>query len=381
MALPSSGPMRLSQVLAEFGRTGPTRLSDLYRGGSVVREKASDSLATNLAAKVPTSGPLRVSDFRGTEKGFRYTLNVNSEHYSVMLPFGSDWSVNYPKTFEISANCTIGSTNTGWAALLVNADGAGPITVINRGEIQGQGGEAGLPGGYALVADTSFTLYNHGAIRSGGGGGGRGGTGGTGGPGHVPAQYGRDPASGEYYLRGAGANTQMFSNTAVRSTVYWPGLTATGQDGVVASMTIGAFTYYRGTLREDIAGARMHGIYRTWLVANGYNTSGGAGGQGGIGGRGQGYQGGRTEGSPGAAGAAGGANAGRGGSGGWGNWGGLWGQAGLQGATGNAGAAGNAGAGTPGSAGSPGGAARPAIWQRAGSLTLAVTGTINGTYP
>jgi hypothetical protein len=61
MALPSSGPLSLSDIQAEFGGTNPISLSEYYKGGAFV-------LTTDFAPNVPTSGTIKISDFYGARK-------------------------------------------------------------------------------------------------------------------------------------------------------------------------------------------------------------------------------------------------------------------------------------------------------------------------
>ena len=69
MAVPS-GEAKMSDIRTEWGRSGAIKMSEMYRGGTYVKAKASDNTATNLAASVPTSGEVSIDDFRGTGKAF-----------------------------------------------------------------------------------------------------------------------------------------------------------------------------------------------------------------------------------------------------------------------------------------------------------------------
>ena len=69
------------------------------------------------------------------------------------------------------------------AALTIETNGVGSITVTNNGSIEGAGGSCnGGTGGNALevAGSVAVTLVNNGTIKSGGGGGGAGGAGGAG---------------------------------------------------------------------------------------------------------------------------------------------------------------------------------------------------------
>jgi len=58
MALQTSGTITLNDIRAEFDITDSVTLSDLYRGGGIVPNTATNS-------DVPTSGTIKLSDFYG----------------------------------------------------------------------------------------------------------------------------------------------------------------------------------------------------------------------------------------------------------------------------------------------------------------------------
>jgi hypothetical protein len=61
MALPTSGPLSLSDIQTEFGGTNPISLSEYYAGGGLVPAGTS---GTN--GPVPSSGTISISNFYGT---------------------------------------------------------------------------------------------------------------------------------------------------------------------------------------------------------------------------------------------------------------------------------------------------------------------------
>jgi hypothetical protein len=71
MALPSSGPLSLSDIQAEFGGTNPISISEYYKGGAFV-------LTTDFAPNVPTSGTINISDFYGARKTTLTTLTFST---------------------------------------------------------------------------------------------------------------------------------------------------------------------------------------------------------------------------------------------------------------------------------------------------------------
>ena len=206
MAIPSSGQsLSLSALRTEFvGGSSAISLGDLYRGGSNILKKAGDNQATNLAASLPTSGALDVSDFYDQAKGFTFTYTTaglgatSATDQNASDLFGDDYDVNYPKNIVIPSDITLGTNNTSEYALEIDSGGAGTITVTNNGNIIGAGGAggsagsagssgaggdggAGAAGGDAVKAAVPVTIINNGSILAGGGGGAAGGGGGQGG--------------------------------------------------------------------------------------------------------------------------------------------------------------------------------------------------------
>lgn len=62
MPLPTSGPLSIEQIAAEFGGTVPHSLSEYYRGGGLVRNSAAN-------ANIPTSGAISIQNFYGAAAG------------------------------------------------------------------------------------------------------------------------------------------------------------------------------------------------------------------------------------------------------------------------------------------------------------------------
>jgi hypothetical protein len=71
MPLPSSGPISLSDIQAEFGGTNPISLSEYYKGGAYV-------LTTDYAPNVPTSGTISLSNFYGARRTTLITQTFTS---------------------------------------------------------------------------------------------------------------------------------------------------------------------------------------------------------------------------------------------------------------------------------------------------------------
>lgn len=65
MTLPSSGPLSLTDIQAEFGGSNPISLSEYYAGGAYVPAGTS---GTN--GPVPSSGTISISNFYGTSNQY-----------------------------------------------------------------------------------------------------------------------------------------------------------------------------------------------------------------------------------------------------------------------------------------------------------------------
>ena len=184
-ALQASGAISLQDIEEQYnpGTNLPSRgLSEFYLGGSLVRANAGNNSSTNMSAGVPTSGTISFNDFYSKERAFKKTFSDGDTNQSADTIFGDDFEVDYPKQLVISSGHTIGATSTSNAALTIESNGVGSITITNDGNIHGAGGAAGAAGGNALevAGSVAVALVNNGTIKAGGGGGGTGGTGGNG---------------------------------------------------------------------------------------------------------------------------------------------------------------------------------------------------------
>lgn len=354
MPVPSSGQVKLSDLVAEFGGDAPHALSEYYRdAGRVPGNNTS----------IPTSGQFRFSNAYGAvnEIAVAATSGTNVDLSSL---FGGNWTSTVPKRLTIGSGVTIGGTGSS-AAIIIPSNMAGTLEIDNAGSILGFGGAAnGGAGGNGISNSASgVTINNTGLLAGGGGGGGLGGSGGVGGNGTstVTTTSTNIFSAGSYHWRWTSG--------------VWSGVGSWTHAGGATSHSFGGHSFSRGTYRyEDAGGLAYWGI--TGNIVSTVSTTGGAGGAGGAGGVGQGYNQSATSGAGGASGAAGGTNAGTGGTGGTGGSGASYGSAGGSGSTGNTGANGNASNGSGGSGGSSGGAAGAAVTGT--SVTMNNTGTLYG---
>lgn len=86
MALPTSGPLSLSDIQGEFGGSNPISLNEYYAGGGLV---PSGTSGTN--GPVPTSGTISISNFYGTSNVPPLSVSANnvSETFFGFSPSGS----------------------------------------------------------------------------------------------------------------------------------------------------------------------------------------------------------------------------------------------------------------------------------------------------
>jgi hypothetical protein len=96
MALPTSGPLALSDIQTEFGGVNPISLSEYYAGGAYV---PAGTTGTNGA--VPSSGAISISSFYGTSN--IPPLSVTADDVS---GFDSGPSVSGSVTTSDSTNTT-----------------------------------------------------------------------------------------------------------------------------------------------------------------------------------------------------------------------------------------------------------------------------------
>lgn len=141
MALPASGQIALSQIIAEFG--GGTKLTDFYKGGLYVPNTAQN-------AAVPTSGEIKNTDFYGAAATPPVTLQaMNASRYTV----------------NQSAIATI-TINSGSAPATVTGTGASAFTWLNSGSSASYDIYVGLSSGSTPTGSAVNTWLNLGTGRS-----------------------------------------------------------------------------------------------------------------------------------------------------------------------------------------------------------------------
>lgn len=202
MALPSSGPISLSDVNVELGLSATAQIS------------MGDTIVRNLFGI--GSGIINMQNGRGRASLFAFTITSNQTNANLAtLATNAGWNGSSEMIATIASGVFISSDSTSTPALTVSGSFPGGVELINNGYICGMGGTggssnsgAGGAGGTALSVSTVLTLANNGTIAGGGGGGGAGwgvsgGTGGGGGGGRT----GHINSSGGYRVGGTGTSS------------------------------------------------------------------------------------------------------------------------------------------------------------------------------
>ena len=188
MAIPGSGPLKISEIATEFGDTTPNSMSEYYRGGSLVPDAPANT-------SIPTSGAIGIGDFYGATNrvAVPLTISANTQNYDVYTQASASplYTAGIADvTLTINPGVVVGSSSTGTYALNVpNAFNAGDtVTIVNNGTVIGRGGNGGSGGsgftnpgggggngGNAVYVNRALILTNNGTLAGGGGGGGGGG--------------------------------------------------------------------------------------------------------------------------------------------------------------------------------------------------------------
>lgn len=187
MALPSSGPLSLSDIQTEFGGSNPISLSEYYAGGAYVSAGTSGTYGA-----VPSSGAIGIRNFYGTSATPPFTPVTNtytSGSGNETVPTGATQLV----LTVVGAGGSGGGSYTDFGSDIYNSGGGGGgagYSTITRSVASGDWSttiaySVGTSGG---VSSTTTGSLSAGAVSLTGGGGGNGtsansGSGGAGGAG------------------------------------------------------------------------------------------------------------------------------------------------------------------------------------------------------
>ena len=280
MALPTSGPLLLSQIQTEFGGTNPVYLSEYYAGGAHV---PTGTTGTN--GPVPSSGSIKMFNFYGTSSAppvSSLIISTNEADLNLRTwALANGWDGSSFAEITVAPGVYVYSTNTANAGMTIDGSWPNGVTLINNGYIIGNGGtgptftypatQVGLPGtagGPAMSISVPVTVDNTNPSAYIAGGGGSGAT---------STKSGAGAGGGG----GAGGGT---GGTIVDGTAVPPGIGGSvgnsGSDGTQRPGG-GGYPYVSGggggRILPGVGGPAVSG------GANIYGRGGGAGGSGGYG--------------------------------------------------------------------------------------------------
>lgn len=136
MAIKTSGPLSMTEIVAEFGGAAPHSLSEYY----------------GATAGIPTSGAIAFNQFYGKSAIIALTLPVG-DFRRINL---ADWVVSQGYAANQAFQITVPSNTSYWSDSIalpaVDASGLGSLHLINNGKILGKGGD-----GYSAPSSGVFT--------------------------------------------------------------------------------------------------------------------------------------------------------------------------------------------------------------------------------
>ena len=112
-------PIKISDLVAEFGGSAPHALSEYYRNGGEVPGNNTN---------VPTSGQISLTKFYSAVNEIQQTYSSTQTNLNLSTVFGSNWTTTVPKRVIINSGVTIGATS-GNAAILIPSGMAGTLMV------------------------------------------------------------------------------------------------------------------------------------------------------------------------------------------------------------------------------------------------------------
>lgn len=155
MAIPSSGPLTLSDIQTEFGGSNPISLSEYYAGGAYV-----PAGTTGTYGAVPSSGEISIRNFYGTS-AFSLAFN-NADDINIFIG-GTSGSGPLLAYYGINtdATCTKGGTftpspnsgPTAWGSPTGGTPGNSYEVRLNVTYVEA----AEWPGNYVLFAGVNVT--------------------------------------------------------------------------------------------------------------------------------------------------------------------------------------------------------------------------------
>lgn len=267
MALPSSGPISLSDVNVELGLSSTAQIS------------LNDSAVRTLFGVA--SGTISMSDGYGKANAFSFTISSNQTNANLAtLATNAGWNGTTKLIATIDSGIYISATSTGSTGLTIDGSFPGGVELVNNGYILGMGGNGGngggsysttgyagsggASGGKALAVSSAITITNNGTIGGGGGGGGGGGV-------------GRNEANVSFAGGGGGGGGRTgTSNSSGGSQIYAYVRGSNGSSGTSSSAGAGGAGGYIGSDYGSPGRGGTGGTGGNW-GSSGSNGGGGSG--------------------------------------------------------------------------------------------------------
>jgi hypothetical protein len=171
MALPSTGPISLSQVNTELGNSTGATIS------------LGDAEVRGLAGRA--TGAIALGALRGKSAQFTHVITSHQQELDLHAYLqGQGWDGTRQVEVTVAAGIYIWSDTSAKPALDMGGAFPGGLTLVNRGLIMGKGGDGGYQradrtssvaptsGGPAIVLTGPITIDNSSGYIGGGGGGG-----------------------------------------------------------------------------------------------------------------------------------------------------------------------------------------------------------------
>ena len=115
MAVTSSAPISITDLVTEFGGSTPHALTEYYRGGSLVPDNASNS-------SIPTSGAISLTNFYGAANDWSTTLTIGSNTGLINeYGYGSLGATqNAAPTYGSLSDTTIDGGSDSWTTIVID---------------------------------------------------------------------------------------------------------------------------------------------------------------------------------------------------------------------------------------------------------------------
>lgn len=144
MALPSSGPLSLSDIQGEFGGSNPIGLNEYYAGGSYV-----PAGTTGTYGAVPSSGTISIQNFYGTSN---VVISISDQYVVDFTGGGRAATAGYRLTSTGSAQVLVDTTFTTvetWCTPTSQASNYEALVTVTTGTLS-----SGTAGSWVALSST-----------------------------------------------------------------------------------------------------------------------------------------------------------------------------------------------------------------------------------